>query len=526
MRESVKSLFGKKATENRDKIFLYFGEKAYSYREAGELVNRLAKGFRSLGVGKGDKVCTLLYNSAEHVWTWLALAQIGAIWVPLNTSLKTDDLIYTINDSEAKVLILQESLLERYHGAKSGLMHLEHVVYLGDRGQIPQGMLDFNSLMEVEGFFEDVPVYLSDVMSIVYTGGTTGLPKGVILPHFSYICAGQRIVQRCGMRSEDTDLKVTPLNHIAAQHHVIAILLLNTYIAFAPKFSASQFWDQTRRYNITVSSTMGPIFEILLKQEKKANDRDNPVRLLTSVELSYVSKEKLEEFKERFGIETVQEVFGMTEFGCLMTANPLERIKWGSIGTPSDDLEMDIFDENDFPLPTGKEGEIVVRPKVPFCGMLGYYKKPEETLKAFRNLWFHTGDMGYKDEDGYFYIAGRQSHKIRRKGENISAYEIEQTINKHPKVEESVAVGIPSEWGSEEEVKVFIKPKIRERIDPLEIVLWCSDRLAHFKIPRYVEFVEEFPRTEAIQRIEREKLKKRGIGNAWDREAAGVILPR
>jgi crotonobetaine/carnitine-CoA ligase len=182
-------------------------------------------------------------------------------------------------------------------------------------------------------------------------------------------------------------------------------------------------------------------------------------------------------------------------------------------------LELAIVDEEDHPLPPGQEGELVARPRTPFATMLEYYGKPRETIAAWRNLWFHTGDLAWEDEDGYVYFVGRRAHRIRRRGENISAFEVEGVMNAHAKVLESAVVGVQSELG-DEDVKAYVRLEPGATLDPEELIRWCEARLAPFKIPRYVEFVEEIPRTEATQRIDRGKLKQRGAGQAWDREKA------
>jgi crotonobetaine/carnitine-CoA ligase len=302
---------------------------------------------------------------------------------------------------------------------------------------------------------------------------------------------------------------------------VVAIPAIVGDVGFAlvRRFSASKFWDQIREHNCNIVHYLGSLTQILYQQPPRPGDRDHlPIRMVGGG----VPKDLWEKFEKRFGV-TFLEGYGLTEGACITTWSPMGKVKVGSIGLPVAHQRVEVVNEDDEIVAPGVGGEIVIRPELPFSMTSGYYKRPGETLAAFRNLWFHTGDIAYKDEEGYLYFVGRKSQFIRRRGENISAEEVEEVINQHPKVKETGVVGVPSEVG-EEEIKACIV--FREgAVGPEEIIRWCEERIAYFKVPRYVEFLDELPKTET-NRIQKHKLKEMGIVNAWDREKAGYKIRR
>jgi crotonobetaine/carnitine-CoA ligase len=355
-------------------------------------------------------------------------------------------------------------------------------------------------------------------MGMIYTSGTTGLPKGVILPHFSYISTALHFSKITGITKKDRLFSTLPLFHCGGQHVLVMPALLNDIdFAMEKRFSASQWWNWVRKYGATILVCAGTIVPILYKQEKRKEDSDNPARLVWN---AGTAKEIWKDFEKRFGLKII-EVYGLTETGCAFTSST----NVGAVGRLHDDRTIvEIVNDDDEILPPYQKGEIVVRPTIPYSMMLGYHNKPELVVNDWRNLWFHTGDIGYKDEEGFLYFVERKAHFIRRRGENISSFEVEQIINECPKVLESAVIGVPSELG-EEEVKAYIVLQSGQEADPREIIDWCSQRMAYFKIPRYVEFVPQLPKT-STNRVERFKLKGEGIGKAWDREVAGYVVKK
>jgi crotonobetaine/carnitine-CoA ligase len=286
------------------------------------------------------------------------------------------------------------------------------------------------------------------------------------------------------------------------------------------RFSASRFWDEIRYYRATQFNYLGAVMPILGKQAQKDNDLDNPARIALG---AGCPPAVMEEVEKRFGIKCL-EGFGMTEIGIPIHVSVDDRRR-GSCGKPMDIYEVKLFNDHDEEVPTGEIGEIAFRPLAPFVMMSEYYNMPEKTLEAFRNLWFHTGDLARKDEDGYFYFVDRKKDALRRRGENISSFEVERAINTHPKVLESAAVAVQSEL-AEDEVKICVVLKPGESLAPEELIRYANDRMPYFAVPRYVEFMESLPKT-PTERVQKYLLKQAGITpNTWDREKAGVEVLR
>jgi crotonobetaine/carnitine-CoA ligase len=312
-----------------------------------------------------------------------------------------------------------------------------------------------------------------------------------------------------------------PLFHITAQiGSIVSALFAGGQVALYQRFSATTFWDEIRSSGATVFLGMGAVGNILMKNPASPEDTYNRVRLAVIVP----PPGDLEGFEKRFGLRVIYETFGMTE-GLIIPPKLYEPRRPGCCGKPVEDYEVRIVDDDDLALGPRETGEIVMRPRQPYTMMSGYYKMPEATLEAFRNLWFHTGDLGYFDQDGFLYYVGRKKDAIRRRGENISAYEIETAVNQHPAVLESAAIAVPSDVG-EDDVKIVVVLKPEAELTPEDLILFCEPKMAYFMIPRYVEFRESLPKNPS-QRIEKYKLRADGINqNTWDREKAGLTLRR
>lgn len=312
-----------------------------------------------------------------------------------------------------------------------------------------------------------------------------------------------------------------PLYHVNARYAtILAALISGSDVVMHNRFSASNFWNICREEQITTFTYMGSLLTILLKQPKSSEDKYNPVR---QIQGAPCPPEIYEEFQNRFQIK-ITESYGSTELG-LATVNRAETFKKGSCGKALPIYDLEIHDEEGFPCPPDTVGEIVVRPKEPFVMFSGYYGMPEETVKSWKNLWFHTGDRAKLDEQGYLYFVDRVKDVVRRRGENISSYEVESIINKHPKILDSAIIGVPSEL-TEEEVLAVVHVREGEMLQPEELLDFCQQHLPHFAVPRYVRFVKEFPRNHA-QRIEKYKLREEGItADTWDREQVGYEIIR
>jgi crotonobetaine/carnitine-CoA ligase len=503
-----------KAAKNGDKIAVLTGngEIIVTYKQLDEMAARVANGLRSLDVRKGDKIVILFPNSVEFLYIWFGAMKLGAVAVPLNIALKGPLLTYQINDSEAKVVLVSKHLLQQYLEVKD---KLKNVVYHVTDADVP----DFINLKELfnskplKGFEEVAP---SDPATIMYTSGTTGPPKGVALPHNAYINTALMNAEIAEAREGDIFFSTVPFFHTSGQLQIILPALINDLTAaFEPWFHASKFWEWAAIYRATVIFLISSMINILLKTPESYYDRRHNVRLAMT---GGATKDVWIAFEKRFGVR-VLEGYGMTETCAIAIFNRGNDVKVASVGKPLPYFDMIIADEQDRELPPYKVGQLLIRPKKPYVMMLEYYNKPRETVEAWRNLWFHTGDLFYRDEEGFFYFVGRLKESIRRRGENISPYEIESVVNEHPAVLESAAVGVPSELG-DEDVKLYIVLKPGMQLDYMEFLEWCDKRLPYYMVPRYIEIVDELPKT-PTQRIQRYILKERGVGNAFDAVKAG-----
>jgi crotonobetaine/carnitine-CoA ligase len=509
-----------------DKIFLRFKDQNISYNEINRYTNRCANAFKNLGIGKGDKVSIMLPNCPEFLYLWFGLAKCGAVEVPVNTSYKGEFLRHIVDQSDSKILVISHEFLDRLKLIENALKKVEKVVVLGDIQK--QEVAGFKiPMMSFEEFFNnsedpvDVKVLPSDALSIIYTSGTTGLSKGALGPHnFWIVCAEKMLEYREGGK-DDIFYTFMPFYHFNAQClTTVTTLVAEAQMVIAERFSASRFWDDARHYGATQFNYLGGVIPILAKQPERPNDADNPIRIALG---AGCPPAVMEEVEKRFGIKCL-EGFGMTEIGIPIHVRVNDR-RPGSCGKPMDIYEIKLFDDQDKEVPVGEVGEIVFRPREPFIMMLEYYNMPEKTLEAFRNLWFHTGDLAKKDADGYFYFVDRKKDALRRRGENISSFEVERAVNSHPSVLESAAVAVPSELG-EDEVKICVVLKPGATLIPEELIKYCNDRMPYFAVPRFVEFMESLPKT-PTDRVEKYKLKQAGITtNTWDREKAGVQVTR
>ena len=358
---------------------------------------------------------------------------------------------------------------------------------------------------------------LDEVRAVIFTSGTTGPPKGALIT--------ERMLQTCAISASiaadtqagDVFLLWEPIYHTAGVQMCILALRESVTLAIVPRFSASRFWDQVRQYGVTKIHYLGGVLEILLKSPPSIMDREHKVRIAFG---AGCTRETWSLFEKRFGVK-IREVYGLTEGSCFTTLNASGKI--GSIGKPYPHLEVQIVDEAGNWLPPGQIGEIVMRGREPGLVINGYLDNPEAAAAALRNGWLHTGDLGRCDEEGDFFYVGRKTDSIRRRGENISAWEIERVINSHPAIQESALVGVKAEIG-EQELKLFVKLAAGASLDPLELIKWCETRLPRYQIPRYVAFIEAFEKT-PTQRIRKEALSK-DTRNCWDLERSGYRIKR
>jgi len=515
-----------KARAIGEKIFCLHGDLRVTYQEMNERANRVANSLINLGVKKGDKVCMIMTNSLEFLYVRFALAKIGAIMVPINIALKGNLLRYIIDNSDTSVVVVDGDLIDRVVFIQKEIKKVKTIIvvpdYWGKGGGLSSEFVTKKFIELYDGSPEDPPseVHFYDPISILYTSGTTGPSKGAILSHAHYYSVAYQESQYMRYKEDSIVYSCLPLFHANATTASQGAILAEGMFAMGKRFSLSGFWDEIRTYGATHTNVIGSIFPLLWRQPRREDDGRNPLKMMDAAPVI----PEFEEFEKRFGLKLIT-MYGMTETGIVMASPFEEEIRLGSCGKPLKVYDVRIFDDHDIECGPRVTGEIVVRGREPYGQMDGYYNMPEATVRASRNLWFHTGDFAYKDEDGYFYFVDRKKDALRKGGENISSFEVEQVINSHPKVFESAVLAVPSEL-SEDDVKAVVVLKDGEKITPEELISFCNDRMAYFAVPRYLEFKESLPKT-PTSRVEKYKLREEGVTkDTWDREKAGYKLKR
>jgi len=484
-----------------------------------------------LGIRHGDHVAVMLPNCPEFLWAVWGLGKLGAVAVPINTAAKGELLQYFLSQSDSAWVVVDEEWAGRIAEVAPRLTGIKGFLHHGTGpGAAILGALGppVTDLREMErGSPEPQPPGLvrhTDLHFIMYTSGTTGPSKGVMCPHSQGHAVGHHLVTHFGYGPGDVLFTCLPIFHANALWYTCyAALWAEATAVLSPRFSASQFWHEVKACGATQFNTLSAMTNILWKSSPSEQDRDHSLRQCMAVP---VPKEVYQAFQDRYRVGlnswyAATETFAVTLF---RSDDPAE--KAGSAGKTRGYGAVQIVDEARRPLPAGQVGEICVRPLEPGIMMSGYYKMPEATLAAVHDLWFHTGDRGYLDEDGYLFFVDRIKEAIRRRGENISAYDIESVIAKHPDVLEAAAIAVPSELG-EDEVMVYLVRRHGAAISPKELIEFCAKNMAYFMVPRFVEFIDGLPKT-ASGKIEKYKLKKMATERApaWDREAAGIKLAR
>ncbi len=515
------TLVRKKAEKNGDRPALVFGARTLSYRELDRETDRVAAGLSRAGIGRGDRVAALLFNTPEFPLLWFGAAKLGAILVPLNTGLKGEILRYELSDSAPKALVADRRLWGPYAPLREGLaIPREFVTGPAEPdGGLPASVPDFSELLSDAPADLGPPPRPSDPASVLYTSGTTGPPKGAIIPHEKLLRTPAEIARRSRLTPDAVLFTALPLFHCNAQEMTtLSALLHDLTAAFDERFHATTYWETASAFRATHVSLLISMITILYKQPEKPTDRSHTVRTALT---AGATKAIWPDFERRFGVDLI-ELYGMTECGCTTLMNPPDRVRVGSVGTPLGFVEAEVVDDDDRPVPPGTRGELVVRPRSPFTMFSGYLNKPEKTVEAWRNLWFHTGDFVTRDADGYYYFVDRKKDVIRRRGENLAPYDVESVLNRHPAVFETVVVGVPSPLG-EEDVKAFVQLKPGSTVEPAELFRFAVEHLPFFMVPRFLEFVDEIPKT-ANQKSQRYLLRERRGGTEYDREKLGIVV--
>lgn len=519
-----------------DKEFMSFEDgSSMSFRELDEATDRVATALGDLGLEPEDRLLGLLTNSREFMILMIATHKRRAVFVPVNTELKGAFLEHQVRNSEPRIVAVDDGLVARFAMVDTDGANVETVVSISDGtappAKLPESLHGASALpfAELESQTARQEMVLqpepSDVCTIMYTSGTTGPAKGVLMPQAHCYLFGLGTVGAMGLTDEDRYLCCMPLFHANGLFmQVYACLVAGASIHIVKRFSVGSWLDTVIEQNATMTNALGVMPEFIFRSPPSDRDRAHS---LTKIMAIPVAEEWGEAMEERFGVKLVQG-FGMTEVNMVAYSHPDDPVIAGCAGPPLDDFfEIIIADPTtDVPLETDEVGEILVRPKSPFCFNVGYFKMPEKTVEAWRNLWFHTGDAGRLDSQGRLHFVDRLKDRIRRRGENISSYELEQVLNDYPGVIETAVVGLRVEGaGGEEEIKAVIA-LAGVAPDPVALLDWCVPRMPRHTVPRYLQFVAELDKT-ASGKIRKQALRDEGVSaQVWDRDSVSYVVPR
>jgi crotonobetaine/carnitine-CoA ligase len=511
------------------KRFITCGATTWTYGEMQEISGHVAAGFGALGISKGDRIAILTPNRPEMFELYFGLARLGVVQVPLNAFIKGNFLKYQLADSEASTLVTDAPGLEASMPLLADLPNLTHIVLLDEDGStgdrpVPSTttMVPFAELRRCPDPVPVVEVAPADIMSILYTSGTTGLPKGCMLPHGYYFRVAELVATGMEQTADDVLYTALPAFHAMARMMVVAGALSRGSTAVVEEqFHPSTFLERAVEVGATMGFGVGTTGVLLLATPPSDIDRAHSLR---SMMLGPFSAQQQGEFSARFGIDPYAEIYGQTE--CVgITWDPISGPrKRDTVGRESSDLEVCLLDDDGRQVATGAAGEICLRPRGRFSMFDGYWRKPQATVDATRGLWFHTGDYGRSDEDGFFYFIDRKKDAIRRRGENISSFEVEEAIIKHPSIREVAIHGI-STGSTEDDVVAVLVVEPGQTLDPSELHDFFSTNLPYFAVPRYVRILDQLPRN-AVMRVMKFQLRELAVDDSvWDLAQMGHSTP-
>ena len=513
----------------------YQEEKPLSFKEVNLLANRVANALTASGIEKGDRVAILEHNSSDYVITWFGILKASAVMAPINNAYKMDFLEYVLNNSDSKILFISEKLLEHVAPIQDKIPQVKKIVVrtgggareFDNKGVVSIPLVSFNEFVDSSSTDEpQTEPSFTDVARLMYTSGTTGRSKGVLKSNAADYYSAKGFCELCEITHDDVLFTCLPLFHSNAQVLTIyPALIAGAQVVVYERFSASRFWKWIKASGATIFNSLGAMNYFLWNQKPHPEEKEHKVRLAL---LAPSPHDMLERFMERFNLK-IFEGYGLTETGVVTYMRPDKPFRIGSCGIEASGYEVKIVDpDTDEELDRNHVGEIVVRPRIPNIMLYGYHKMPEKTVSDFRNFWFHTGDAGRIDEDGYVYFVDRVKDYIRRRGENISSFEVERVVCQYPDVLEAAAFGIKSSGGryAEDDVMVVVTTKPGSKLNFEQLAKHCEERMPYFMVPNYIRVVDKLPKT-PTERVRKHLLKDEGITpDTWDMAKAGYKVKK
>jgi crotonobetaine/carnitine-CoA ligase len=509
-------MLSRQADRYGDRRLFVAGDVTWTYAQARDTAAAAAGTLERAGIGPGDRVAIMGANHAEFMQIFLGCAWLGAVAVPINIAAKAPQIHYVLKNSGARLLVIDAAFVGNLDLADLADLALAAIWTLGAApGAELQGM-PCGALPAAGERVAPAAARPGDTVAIIYTSGTTGPSKGVCCPHAQYFWWGATSSRALGVGADDVLLTTLPLFHINALSSFAQALLTGATLVVEPRFSASGLWRSLARHRATVTYLLGAMVPILLARDASPEERAHDVRIALG---PGVPGHLHGEFARRTGIVLV-EGYGSTETNFVIGGDAAAR-RPGAMGRVRDGFHARVVDGDDNEVADGEAGELILRADEPFAFATGYFGMTDQTIAAWRNLWFHTGDRVTRDSDGDLWFVDRLKDAIRRRGENISSFEVEQVLMSHPDIATAAVYPVPSEL-AEDEVMAAIVRRAGSALDAVEVIEFCRPRLAAFAVPRFVEFVDDLPRTEN-GKVQKFKLRQRGVtAAAFDRQILGI----
>lgn len=516
----LSTILTRQAARYGNRALFVSGTTRWSYAETAAIAAASAARLMQAGIRAGDRVALMCSNRPEFLEIYLGCAWMGAVTVPLNTALRGIQLSHIMRNSTPKLLVIEPALLAAIDTLELDVLPADRIWTIGECAARPAAERSISPLPALGEGAPPAPARPGDTVAILYTSGTTGPSKGVCCPQAQMFWWGVYSARALGIIEGDVLFTTLPLFHTNALNAFYQALLNGCTYVLEPKFSASGFWAATRRHQATVGYLLGAMAVMLLAQPGSADDRTHGLRVALG---GGVPGQFHGPFLERFGVPLL-DGYGSTETNFVF-ASTIPSDRPGTMGYLVEGAEARIADPDDAVLPDGEAGELLLRSTEPFAYATGYFGMPDKTVEAWRNLWFHTGDRVVRDADGHYRFIDRMKDSIRRRGENVSSWEVEQVLLKHPAIASCAVYPLPSELG-EDEVAAAVQLEPGHALDAVEVVRHCEGRMAYFAVPRFVRIVGEMPLTEN-GKIRKVALREAGkTPDTWDREAVGYKLRR